>query len=122
MFDTLIHFLQKLLLIKKISLKLKNHMSIKKAFNSKEVNVEIEFFTTGMKKFQKEEPVIHLLYPSSEKLVETTVGRLLKSKAYTKKKEKTLTREVDVENVYFQLPPIHDNARYDIVLVFRYCF
>ena len=38
-----------------------------------------------MPKFQVEEPMIHILYPSSVKLLKTTMSRLMKSKVYTEK-------------------------------------
>ena len=61
-------------------------MSIKRDLEYKEVAVEIEFiistkplfdeFTT---KFQMEEQMIHMLYPSSVKLLKTAMSRLMKS-------------------------------------------
>ena len=85
------------------------YLAIKKASESKEVAVEIEFlltikpvfdeFTT---KFQKEEPMIHLLYASSEKLLKTTMSRLLKEKAYMDRKGDKL-KEVKVDEVNMQL-------------------
>ena len=72
---------------------------------SKEVAVEIEFLLTikpvfdeFMTKFQKEEPMIHLLYASSEKLLKTTMSRLLKEKAYMDRKGDKL-KEVKVDEV-----------------------
>ena len=51
------------------------YLSIKKAFESKEVYTDIAFLTSIMTvfdevitKFQREEPLIHLSYPDSEKL------------------------------------------------------
>ena len=85
------------------------YLAIKKALESKEVAVEIEFlltikpvfdeFTT---EFQKEEPVIYLLYASSEKLLKTTMCRLLKEKAYMDRKGDKL-KEVKVDEVNMQL-------------------
>ena len=53
-------------------------LSIKKSLGPKEVDVEIQFlinfkpvFDDFMIKVQKEEPMIHLLYPSTEKLLKT---------------------------------------------------
>ena len=71
------------------------YLTIKKALESKEVAAEIEFLLTinpvfdeFMTKFQKEEPMIHLLYASSEKLLKTPMSRLLKEKAYMDRKER----------------------------------
>ena len=55
-----------------------------------------------MTKFQKEEPMIHLLYASSEKLLKTTMSRLLKEKAYMDRKGDKL-KEVKVDEVNMQL-------------------
>ena len=55
-----------------------------------------------MTKFQKEEPMIHLLYPSCEKPLKTVMARLLKSKVYTDKKGRALM-EVDVDKCKLQL-------------------
>ena len=75
----------------------------------KGVAVEIEFliavkplFDEFITKFQKEEPMIHLLYPNCEKLLKGVMGRLLKSRAYTDKKGATL-KQVDVEKVELEL-------------------
>ena len=85
------------------------YLAIKKALESKEVAVEIEFLLTikpvfdeFMTKFQKEEPMIHLLYASSEKLLKTTMSRLLKEKAYMGRKGDKL-KEVKVDEVNMQL-------------------
>ena len=55
------------------------YMAIKKALESKEVDTEIAFlisikpgFDEFMTKFQREEPVIHLLHQNCEKLLKTT--------------------------------------------------
>ena len=85
------------------------YLAIKKALESKEVAVEIEFLLTiklvfdeFMTNFQKEEPMIHLLYASSEKLLKTTMSRLLKEKAYMDRKGDEL-KEVKVDEVNMQL-------------------
>ena len=85
------------------------YSDVKRGLESKEIAVEIEFliavkplFDEFMTKFQKEEPMIHLLYPSCEKLLKTVMARLLKSKAYTDKKGRALM-EVDVDNCKLQL-------------------
>ena len=69
-------------------------MEIRKSLTSKEVDIEIHFliavkplFDEFMTKFQKKEPMIHLLYPSCDKLLEITMGKLLRSRPYTKKRE-----------------------------------
>ena len=74
-----------------------------------EVAVEIEFLLTiknifdeFMTKFQKEEPIIHLLYGSSEKLLNTAMSRLLKEKANMDRKGDKL-KEVKVDEVNMQL-------------------
>ena len=52
------------------------YLAIKRSLESKEVEIEVEFlismkpiFDVFMTKFQAEEPMIHLLYPSCEKLL-----------------------------------------------------
>ena len=45
-----------------------------------------------------EEPMIHVLYPSSVKLLRTAMSRLMKSKVYTEKSGAAL-KKVNVENV-----------------------
>ena len=84
-------------------------LDVKRGLESKEITVEIEFLITVkplfdefMTKFQKEEPMIHLFYPSCEKLLKTVMGRLLKSKAYTDKNG-TALMEVDVDDCKLQL-------------------
>ena len=85
------------------------YLDIKKGLESREIAVEIELIITVkplfdefMTKFQKEEPVIHLLHPNCEKLLKTVMGRLLKSKAYTEKKGRALI-DIDVDNVQLHL-------------------
>ena len=84
------------------------YLDVKKGLESQEIAVEIEFIITVkplfefMTKFQKEEPMIHLLHPNCEKLLKTVMGRLLKSKAYTEKKGRALM-DIDVGNVQLQL-------------------
>ena len=82
---------------------------MKKAFESKEVEVEIEFlpsikpiFDDFLTRLQKEEPVIHLLHSNCEKLLKTAMGRLMQSKAYTDKWHNAL-KELDCESVELQL-------------------
>ena len=55
-------------------------------------------FDEFMTKFQREEPVIHLLHPNCKKLLKTTMARLMKSKVYTEKKGMAL-KEIDVEEL-----------------------
>ena len=71
--------------------------------------MEIEFLLTiksvfdeFMTKFQREEPMIHLLYANSVKLLKTTMSRLLKEQAYVDKKGDKL-KEVNVDEVNMQL-------------------
>ena len=85
------------------------YLAIKKALESKEVAVEIEFLLTikllfdeFMTKFEKEELMIHLLYARSEKLLKRTMSRLLKEKAYMDRKCDKL-KEVKVDEVNMQL-------------------
>ena len=92
-----------------MSAKNDKYISIKKALESKEVDTEIAFllsikpvFDEFMTKFQRQEPMIHLLHPNCEKLLKTTMARLMKSKVYTDKKGKVL-KEVDVEDLSLQL-------------------
>ena len=56
--------------------KSEKYLSMKKSLGSKEVDVDIKFlirikpvFDEFMMKFQKEEPMIHVLYLSTEKLL-----------------------------------------------------
>ena len=93
---------------KKISKNYK-YLSIKRALEYKEVDVEIEFivsrkplFDEFMTKFQLEEPMIHMLYPSSVKLLKTAMSRLMKSSIYTEKSGAAL-KQVNVEDVELQL-------------------
>ena len=92
-------------------------MAINKALKSKEVDTEIAFlfsimpvFDEFMTKFQREEPMIYLLHPSCEKLLKTTMARLMRSKGYTEKKGRAL-KEVDVEDVNLQLNSDRFKAR-----------
>ena len=85
------------------------YLDVKKGLESKEIAVEMEFLIAVkplcdkfITKFQKEEPMIHLLYPYCENLLKGVMGRLLKSRAYTDKKGATL-KQVDVEKVELQL-------------------
>ena len=85
------------------------YLDVKKGLQSKEVAVEIEFlkavkplFDEFITRFQKEEPMIHLLCPNCERLLKGVMGRLLKSRAYTDKKGATL-KQVDVEKVELQI-------------------
>ena len=70
------------------------YMSIKRVLESKEVGVEIVFITSTkplfdefMTMFQMEEPMIHMLYQSSVKLLKTAMSRLMKSKVTLKSLE-----------------------------------
>ena len=80
------------------------YLAIKKALDSKEVEIEIEFLISikpifeFMTKFQMERPVIHLLHSSCVKLLKVALGRLFKSSIYIDKKGKTL-KETDPERV-----------------------
>ena len=56
-----------------------------------------------------EEPVIHMLYPSSVKLLKTATSRLMKSKVYTEKSGATL-KQVNVEDVELHLKNDHFKA------------
>ena len=85
------------------------YFSIKQALESKEKGTEIKFmisiilvFDVFMTKFQREEPMIHLSHPNSEKLLKTIMARLIKIKLYTEKKGKVL-KEVNFEDVNLQL-------------------
>ena len=75
---------------------------------SKEVDKKVAFliskpvFDELMTKFQREEPMIHLLHPNCEKLLKTKMARLTKSKVYTEKKGSAL-KELDIEDMNLQL-------------------
>ena len=81
----------------------------KSGLESKEVGVEIEFiirtkqlFDEFMTKFQMEKPIIHMLYPSSVKLLKTAMSRLMKSKVYTEKSGVVL-KQGNVKDMELQL-------------------
>ena len=93
----------------KIISKNDKYLSIKRALESKEVDIEIEFIISTnpplnefMTKFQMDEPMIHMLYLSGLKLLKTAMNRLMKSKVYTEKSEAAL-KQVNVENMELQL-------------------
>ena len=94
---------------------------IRKTLAAKEAGVEIQLliavkplFDGFSTKFHNEEPMIHLLYPSCEKLLKTTVGRVLKNRAYTEKKGGAL-KEVNVDIVDLQLKSDHFKAMQGII-------
>ena len=84
------------------------YMFIERALEAKEVDVEIEFIISTkpvfevMTKFHMEELRIHMLYPSSVKLLKTAMGILIKSKAYTEMSGAAL-KQVNVKDVELQL-------------------
>ena len=106
--------LKKLLLVempKNVKTIIKNdkYIVIKKALESKEVEVEMEFilnikpiFDGFLTKFQKGEPMIHLLHSNCEKLLKTAMGRLMQGKAYIDIRWYTL-KEINCESVELQL-------------------
>ena len=51
-----------------------------------------------MTTFQMEEPMIHTLYPSSVKLLQKAMSRLMKNKVYTEKSRGTL-KQANVKDV-----------------------
>ena len=55
-----------------------------------------------MTQFQRKEPVIHMLYPRSVKLLKTAMSRLMKNKVYTEKSGAAF-KQVNVEDVELQL-------------------
>ena len=59
-------------------------------------------FDEFLTKFQKEEPMIHLLYQNCKKLLKLTIGRLMKNKVYKDKRGEDL-KKVNVEKVEMQL-------------------
>ena len=94
-------------------------LSIKKSLESKEVDVEIPFliikvcfFDNFKTKFQKEEPMIHLLYPSTEKLLKTLVARLLKSDACTGRALKYIDMEDD--NLQLSTKMLRSSKKYKV--------
>ena len=85
------------------------YWTIQNALESKEAEIQMEFlisikpiFDEFLTKFQKEEPMIHLLYPNCEKLLRLTIGRLMKNKVYKDKRGEDL-KKVNVEKVEMQL-------------------
>ena len=85
------------------------YLIIRCALESKDVEVQMEFlmsikpiFDEFLTKFQKEEPMIHLLYPNCEKLLKLIIGRLMRNSVYKDKHGKDL-KQVDVEKVEKQL-------------------
>ena len=85
------------------------YWTIRNALESKEVEIQMEFlisikpiFDEFLTKFQKEEPMIHLLYPNCEKLLKLTIGRLMKNKVYKDKRGEDL-KKINVEKVEMQL-------------------
>ena len=85
------------------------YWTIQNALESKEVEIQMEFlisikpiFDEFLTKFQKEEPMIHLLYPNCEKLLKLTIGRLMKNKVYKDKRGEDL-KKINVEKVEMQL-------------------
>ena len=85
------------------------YWTIQNALESKEVEIQMEFlisikpiFDEFLTKFQKEEPMIHLLYPNCEKLLKLTIGRPMKNKVYKDKRGEDL-KKINVEKVEMQL-------------------
>ena len=85
------------------------YLFIKRALESQEVDVEIEFiisakllFNEFLTKFQMEEPKIYMLHPSSMKLLKTAMSRSMKSKVHTEKSGAAL-KQVNVEDVDLDL-------------------
>ena len=85
------------------------YWTIRNALESKEVEIQMEFlisikpiFDEFLTKFQKEEPMIHLLYPNCEKLLKLTIGRLMKNNVYKDKRGEDL-KKINVEKVEMQL-------------------
>ena len=85
------------------------YWTIQNALESKEVEIQMKFlisikpiFDEFLTKFQKEEPMIHLLYPNCEKLLKLTIGRLMKNKVYKDKRGEDL-KKINVEKVEMQL-------------------
>ena len=67
--------------------KVTNTWPSRKHLSQKEVDTEIAFlisikpvFDEFMTRFQRKDPMIHLLHPTCEKLLKTTMARLMKSK------------------------------------------
>ena len=76
---------------------IEKYLDVKKGLESCEIAVEIEFiirvkplFDEFMTKFQKEEPMIHLLHPNCEKLLKTVMGRLLKRQGIYREERKSI--------------------------------
>lgn len=86
------------------------YLSIKSAVESREVQLEMEFiksikplFDDFLTKFQKEEPMVHLLSPSCQNLLKGVMGRLLKSTTFSGKEGKDL-KSIPAEDVSTHLP------------------
>ena len=84
------------------------------------VEIQMEFlisikpiFDEFLTKFQKEEPMIHLLYPNCEKLLKLTIGRLMKNKVYKDKRGEDL-KKINVEKVEMQLKEREKKISVDI--------
>ena len=77
----------------------RNHLNQKKLMLLRNVKPDFDDFMT---EFQKEESVIDLLYPSTEKFLKTLMARLLKTDAYTGKDGRAL-KDFDKEDVNLQL-------------------
>ena len=73
------------------------------------MSLEIEFlvfikplFDDFMTKFQKEEPVVHMLHNNCQQLLKVAMGRLLKSACFSNKEGKELTN-INVDDMNLQL-------------------
>ena len=87
------------------SAKMTNICQSRKHLESREVYKETAFLISIMSvldefitKFQREQPLSNLSHPNYEKLLKTTMARLMKIKVYTEKKGKA-PKKVSVEDV-----------------------
>ena len=59
-------------------------------------------FDDFMTKFQKEEPMVHMLYNNCQQLLKVAIGRLMKSACFSNNEGKELTN-INVDDVSLQL-------------------
>ena len=85
------------------------YLFIKRSHESKEVSLEMVFlvsikpmFDDFMTKFQKQEPMVHMLHNNCQQLLKVAMGRLLKSASFSNKEGKELTN-ISVDDVSLQM-------------------
>ena len=85
------------------------YLFIKRSLESEEMSIEMEFhvsikslFDDFMTRFQKEEPMGHMLHNNCQQPLKVAVGRLLRSACFSDKEGKELTN-INVDDVSLQL-------------------